>query len=99
MVPRWRPGGLGGDAVPWLEGNDLGGRRARARHRLLAGRDQARPESDGLFDLGDLFATTLTLAGAEDKVPTDRYIDSIDQTSYLLADDGASTEIHLLLAG
>jgi hypothetical protein len=29
-------------------------------------------------------------AGADDKVPTDRYIDSIDQTSYLLADAGAS---------
>jgi arylsulfatase len=47
-------------------------------------------ESDGLFDLGDLFATALTLAGAADKVPSDRYIDSIDQTSFLLADDGDS---------
>jgi arylsulfatase len=47
-------------------------------------------ESDGLFDLGDLFATALTLAGAADTAPTDRYIDSIDQTSFLLADDGAS---------
>ncbi|MCM2311260.1 MAG: sulfatase-like hydrolase/transferase, partial [Steroidobacteraceae bacterium] len=47
-------------------------------------------ESDGLFDLGDLFATALTLAGAADKVPSDRYIDSIDQTSFLVADDGAS---------
>ena len=47
-------------------------------------------ESDGLFDLADLFATSLTLAGAGNKVPDDRYIDSIDQTSFLLADDGES---------
>jgi arylsulfatase len=52
-------------------------------------------ESDGLFDLGDLFATALTLAGAEDEVPTDRYIDSIDQTSYLLAEDGASNRKYI----
>jgi arylsulfatase len=47
-------------------------------------------DSDGIFDLADLFATSLTLAGAADKVPSDRYIDSIDQTSFLLADDGDS---------
>lgn len=47
-------------------------------------------ESDGLFDLADLYATALTLAGAGDKVPNDRYVDSIDQTSFLLADDGDS---------
>jgi arylsulfatase len=47
-------------------------------------------ESDGIFDLADLFATSLTLAGAGDKVPGDRYVDSIDQTSFLLADDGDS---------
>jgi arylsulfatase len=47
-------------------------------------------ESDGLFDLADLYATALTLAGAGDKVPGDRYVDSIDQTSFLLADDGDS---------
>lgn len=47
-------------------------------------------ESDGIFDLADLFATSLTLAGAGDKVPTDRYVDSVDQTSFLLADDGDS---------
>jgi len=46
--------------------------------------------SDGLFDLMDLFNTSLTLAGAADKLPQDRYIDGIDQTSFLLADDGQS---------
>jgi arylsulfatase A-like enzyme len=46
--------------------------------------DAART-SDGLVHLLDLFATCATLAGAEDAVPTDRYIDSVDQTSFLLA--------------
>jgi arylsulfatase len=46
--------------------------------------------SDGLFDLMDLFNTTLALAGAGDKIPQDRYIDGIDQTSFLLADNGKS---------
>ena len=44
--------------------------------------------SDGLFDLMDLFNTSLALAGISDKIPTERYIDGIDQTSFLLDDDG-----------
>ncbi len=47
-------------------------------------------ESDDLFDLMDLFNTSLHLAGAQDKIPSDRYIDGIDQTSFLLSDDGRS---------
>lgn len=47
-------------------------------------------ESDELFSLMDLFNTSLRLAGIQDKIPTDRYIDGIDQTSFLLADDGRS---------
>ena len=47
-------------------------------------------QSDELFDLMDLFNTSLHLAGIEGKLPTDRYIDGIDQTSFLLADDGQS---------
>ena len=47
-------------------------------------------ESDDLFDLMDLFNTCLTLGGVADKIPTDRYIDGIDQTSFLLADTGRS---------
>ncbi|MCD4784610.1 MAG: arylsulfatase [Candidatus Eremiobacteraeota bacterium] len=47
-------------------------------------------KSDGLFDLSDLFCTSLALANAKNKIPKDRYIDSIDQTSFLLADDGQS---------
>jgi arylsulfatase len=47
-------------------------------------------ESDELFDLMDLFNTSLHLAGIEGEIPTDRYIDGIDQTSFLFADDGRS---------
>ncbi|WP_119272555.1 arylsulfatase [Taklimakanibacter deserti] len=47
-------------------------------------------ESDDLFDLMDLFNTSLHFAGAADKIPTDRYIDGIDQTSFFIADDGQS---------
>jgi len=47
-------------------------------------------ESDDLFDLMDLFNTSARLAGVEQKIPTDRYIDGIDQTSFLLADEGSS---------
>lgn len=47
-------------------------------------------QSDELFDLMDLFNTSLHFAGLAGKVPTDRYIDGIDQASFLLADDGRS---------
>jgi arylsulfatase len=46
--------------------------------------------SDGLFHFSDLLPTVLTLAGVPDAVPTDRFIDGVDQTSFLLADDGLS---------
>lgn len=47
-------------------------------------------ESDGLFDLSDLFTTFATLGGVGRQIPADRYIDGIDQTSFLLAPDGNS---------
>lgn len=47
-------------------------------------------ESDGLFDLADLFNTSLALADASKYIPRDRYIDGIDQVSFLLADNGLS---------
>jgi arylsulfatase len=47
-------------------------------------------ESDGLFDLMDVFNTSLSLAGALDRLPSDRYIDGIDQTSFLVTNDGQS---------
>ena len=47
-------------------------------------------ETDGLFDLSDLFLTSLALAGVEYRPPKDKYLDSIDQTSFLLTDGGLS---------
>jgi len=51
--------------------------------------------SDGLFDLADIFNTCVSLAGAPGAevtkfLPADRYVDGIDQTSFLLADKGES---------
>jgi arylsulfatase len=45
---------------------------------------------DGIFDFNDILPTVLGLAGAADAVPTDRFIDGIDQSSFLLAPDGRS---------
>jgi arylsulfatase A-like enzyme len=48
--------------------------------------------SDGLFDMTDMFNTSLAIAGvdAASAVPADRYIDGINQTPFLLADNGQS---------
>jgi arylsulfatase A-like enzyme len=46
--------------------------------------------NDGLFDFCDVLPTALALAGATDEMPSDRYIDGVDQTSFLLADGGLS---------
>ena len=43
-----------------------------------------------LFDLMDLFNTTVNIAGATNNIPSDRYIDGIDQSSFLLTDNGQS---------
>lgn len=54
-------------------------------------------ESAELFDLMDLFNTSLHLAGYSKKLPTDRYFDGIDQTSFLLAEDGRSEREHIFI--
>lgn len=46
--------------------------------------------SDGLFDITDLFNTALSIAGETDRISDQRYIDGIDQTGFLLADNGES---------
>jgi arylsulfatase len=46
--------------------------------------------SDGLFNFSDLLPTALSLAGASDKVPSDRFIDGVDQSSFLLGPDARS---------
>ncbi|MBN1199515.1 MAG: sulfatase-like hydrolase/transferase [Bacteroidales bacterium] len=52
-------------------------------------------KSDGLFDLGDLFNTCLSIAGMKStdlskRVGEKRYIDGVDQTSFWLANEGQS---------
>jgi len=56
---------------------------------------EADRASDGLFSLMDLFNTILHLAGAEEALPTDRFIDGVDQTSFLLTPDGDSNRKYL----
>jgi arylsulfatase len=51
---------------------------------------EAGQQSDGMFDFNDMLPTALGLAGATDLLPTDRYIDGVDQTSFLLAPGGLS---------
>ena len=46
--------------------------------------------TDGLFSQMDLFNTLLRLGGAEGSIPFDRYIDGVDQTSFLLDEAGES---------
>jgi len=46
-------------------------------------------QSDDVFDLMDLFGTSLRLAGvSRDVLPTDKYYDFIDQSSFLFLDEG-----------
>lgn len=51
--------------------------------------------NDGLFDLADLFMTSLALAGIEYRPPEDQYLDAIDQTSFLLTDNGLSNRKYI----
>jgi len=51
--------------------------------------------SDGLFSQMDVFATALALAGASASMPEDRYIDGVDQASFLLCDDGHSNRKYI----
>lgn len=46
--------------------------------------------SDGIFDFNDILPTVMEMAGAGDAIPSDRFIDGIDQTSFLLAPGGRS---------
>jgi arylsulfatase A-like enzyme len=57
---------------------------------IWPGTIEAGRQSDGLFDFNDVLPTAMALAGASDKLPADRYIDGVDQTSFLLASDGLS---------
>ena len=57
---------------------------------MWPGMIEAGRQSDGLFDFNDLLPTVLALAGETPRLPTDRFIDGVDQSSFLLAPDGLS---------
>lgn len=52
---------------------------------------EAGQQSDGLFDFNDILPTLLALADARPLMPTDRFIDGVDQSSFLLTEDGLSS--------
>jgi arylsulfatase A-like enzyme len=59
----------------------------------------ARPANDGLFDLMDLFNTSLAVAGISDQISDKRYVDGIDQSGFLLADNGQSARQMVYMYG
>ncbi|MGF1905900.1 sulfatase-like hydrolase/transferase [Aliivibrio salmonicida] len=54
-------------------------------------------ESAELFDMMDLFNTSLHLAGYKKELPSNKYFDGIDQTSFLITDDGKSKREHVYI--
>jgi arylsulfatase len=50
----------------------------------------AERATDGLFSQMDLFNTFVSVAGASEGIPDDRYVDGVDQTSFLLDPEGVS---------
>ncbi len=57
---------------------------------MWQGTIEAGQQSDGIFDFNDIMPTALGLAGESERLPTDRYIDGVDQTSFLLSPNGHS---------
>lgn len=84
----WPDGGFhpwrGGKGTTWEGGVRVPG-IACWPGMIAAGRD-----SDGLFDITDLFNTSLAVAGQTSRISNARYVDGIDQSGFLLADKGQS---------
>ena len=81
-------------AVPRLQGILLGGRRAGAHFRLLEGRDRPAEVGRAVRSGGPVQHQHLHRRGPGAEVakylPQDRYVDGIDQASFLIADNGLS---------
>lgn len=88
QMDAWPDGGFtpfrGAKGTTWEGGTRIPG-IAYWKGMIAPGRS-----SDGLFDLMDLFNTSLSLGGALADMPDAAYIDGIDQTSFLIIDDGES---------
>ena len=50
----------------------------------------AGQQNDGILDFNDIMPTLLALAGAPELLPSDRFIDGVDQSSFILTEDGRS---------
>ena len=48
--------------------------------KMWQGMIEAGQQNDGLFSFNDVLPTALGLSGQTEKLPSDRYIDGIDQT-------------------
>lgn len=46
--------------------------------------------TDGIVNFSDILPTVLSLAGAPEALPDDRFVDGVDQASFLLAPEGRS---------
>lgn len=85
----WR----GGKGTTWEGGTRVPG------IAYWPGMISARPASDGLFDLMDLFNTSLAIAGISDSISGNRYIDGIDQSGFLFAKNGQSSRQTVFMYG
>ena len=56
------------------------------------GKISANRVSDEIVHVSDLYSTLATIAGAEDKIPTDRPIDGIDQSEFLFGEEHSKRE-------
>ena len=93
----WPDGGF----TPWRGGKGTtweGGVRVPGI-ACWPGTIKPKPASEGLFDLMDLFPTALALAGETSRISDRRYIDGIDQSGFLLADNGVSARQAVFMYG
>ncbi|MEI2690052.1 MAG: sulfatase-like hydrolase/transferase [Anaerolineae bacterium] len=95
MMEPWPDSGYtpfrGGIACTWEGGVRVPG--------VVYWKDMITPGqvNNGLFDLADLFLTSLALAGVAYRPPEEQYLDSIDQTSFLLSDQGLANRKYVYM--
>jgi len=93
MMEPWPDAGYtpfrGGINTPWEGGVRVPG--------IVYWKDMIAPGqvNDGIFDLADWFRTAAALAGVDYRPPEDQYLDSIDQSSFLLTEEGLSNRKYL----
>ena len=82
--------------VPLRQGLDLGGRHAGAGHRGVAGDDRRRPPAATACSASPTCSRRCSAWRARtSRLPDDRFIDGVDQTSFLLGEDAVSNRKYL----